>query len=68
MKKEMTFEEAMTRLEEISRAMQDGTSLEKSIELYEEGAKLAAFCSKALKNAEQKLINLSQIKESDENE
>lgn len=65
MKKEMTFEEAIVRLEEISKALGDGASLEQSLELYEEGAKLAAFCSKALKNAEQKLITLSQIKEND---
>lgn len=56
MNKNITFEEAIKRLEEITNLLESGEkSLEKSMELYQEGAKLSEFCSKALKEAEQKI-------------
>lgn len=67
MKKSLSFEEALKRLEEITAVLEAGNKpLEESIKLYEEGAELAAFCDKALKNAEQKISVLTMKDESGE--
>lgn len=59
--KKKTFEESMTRLEEIVSALERGEStLEESIALFEEGTKLAAACAKQLDQAEQKVLKLSK--------
>lgn len=51
---EMTFESAMSRLEEIVALLEDSSApLDKAMELYTEGSKLAAFCSAKLEKAEQ---------------
>lgn len=56
----MTFEQAMTRLEQIVAALESGKStLDESLKLFEEGTKLTAFCSEQLKNAEQKIRKLT---------
>ena len=66
MKKE-SYESSIKRLEEIVGMLEDGKlPLEKSLGLYEEGTKLAAFCSGYLNNAEQKIISLSDIENSGE--
>lgn len=58
--KEMTYEKAMQRLDEISKLLENGEcSLEESVTLFEEGTKLADFCGKCLKNAEQKITELT---------
>lgn len=55
-KKEVTFEEAMTRLEEIVRLMESGSApLDRSLALFEEGVGLVKFCSEMLDCAEQKV-------------
>lgn len=60
MNKEMAFEAAMSRLEEIVAALESGKcTLDDSLKLFEEGTKLTAFCSKQLKTAEQKIIKLT---------
>ena len=41
-------------------------TLDESLKLFEEGAKLAAFCSKALDTAEQKITTLAQDTEKTE--
>lgn len=49
MKAPKTFEEGMTRLEEILAKMQsDETSLAESVKLYAEAANLVEYCSKTL--------------------
>lgn len=54
MEEKKTFEEAMNRLEYIVRALERGeTSLEDSLNLFEEGAALIAECEKRLDEAEQ---------------
>jgi exodeoxyribonuclease VII small subunit len=59
MKNKMNLEEAMNRLEEIANLLEIGdTSLEKSIQLYEEGTQLIEFCNSKLKEAEQKILKL----------
>lgn len=56
----MTFEQAMTRLEQIVATLESGRcSLDDSMKLFEEGARLTAFCQKALRSAEQKIIKLT---------
>lgn len=52
MNEEMSFEQAMSRLEEIVRILETGDSgLEKSMILYKEGATLSQFCHKKLEKA-----------------
>lgn len=51
--KKPTFEENMTRLEEIVRAMERGdVALEESLMLFQEGTELVAACNKLLDNAQ----------------
>ena len=59
MKKQQTFESAVERLEEIISVMDsDNIDLDKSIELFSEGAKLIDFCNKSLDNAKLKVEKL----------
>ncbi len=52
----MTFEQAMERLEEISQALSENqVSVDESLELYAEGAKLIRFCSEKLKGVSLKI-------------
>ncbi len=52
----LTFEQALSRLELIVRELESGeVALEESIALFEEGIKLSALCSNLLKNAKQKV-------------
>lgn len=61
MDKEMTYENAMSRLEEIVSALEEKEiSLDESMKLFEEGTKLTAFCSKKLNEAEQKITLLTK--------
>ena len=56
---EMTFEQAMKRLEEIVTQLEAGEApLDKSMALFEEGTKLIASCSKQLDQAEQQVVKL----------
>ena len=53
---EKKFEDAMKRLEDIVQNLENGDlPLENSLEVFEEGMKLAGFCSKKLEEAEQKV-------------
>ena len=52
----LTFEQAMTRLEEITACLEDSkTSLDEAMKLYEEGMRLSAFCNEKLNEAELKI-------------
>ena len=54
----------MARLREITEILEKGeSSLEESITLFSEGAELSAFCYDTLKNAEQKIATLDEVKE-----
>ena len=54
--KEKTFEEALGRLEEIVRALENGNAqLDASLALYEEGVSLVKLCNNRLDAAEQKV-------------
>ena len=59
--KELTFEEAAARIDEIVRMLERGDApLDKSLALFEEGAKLIKNCGKILDQAEQKLVSLQK--------
>lgn len=59
--KAQTFEACIKRLDEIVNQMESGeTTLDESLKLFEEGAKLAATCNKLLANAELKITKLTQ--------
>ena len=54
-----TFEESMTRLEQIVRAMERGdVALEESLKLFQEGTKLVQGCTKLLDKAELEVVKL----------
>ena len=51
--KELTFENAMARLEEIVGSLESGDfALDKSLSLFEEGIKLVRLCNNYLEKAE----------------
>ena len=57
----LTFEQAITRVDEIVRTLEKGDApLEKSLALFEEGTGLIKFCSKMLDSAEQKVVKLQK--------
>ena len=56
MTKQLSFEEAIQRLDKIVAGLEDGDlTLEGSLKAYEEGVKLAAFLQKQLESAEKKI-------------
>ena len=62
----MSFESDLKRMEEITQLLKNPeTGLEKSIELYEEGSKLAKELSKTLDQIQRKVEKVTSI---DENE
>ena len=65
----MKFEEAIRRLGEIVRALENGeVALDDSIALFEEGMKLSKKCTEILETAEQKVRFLQQGEIKDKNE
>ena len=60
-KQALSFEDSLTRLEEIVRHLEKGDlPLNDSLTLYEEGTGLIAACSKLLDEAEQKVVKLKK--------
>ena len=60
-KKEMSFEEMLKRLDVIVRALEKGdAALDKSMKLYTEGAELIRLCTKQLNEAEQTVVRLQK--------
>lgn len=65
-KKKITFEEELNRLQEISELLEsDEIGLDESVALYEEGMKLSANCYNHLKKAELKVTELKKKLEED---
>lgn len=61
MSEELKYEDAVKRLDEIVLKLEsDNTTLDESIKLFEEGTRLAAFCSDKLKKAQQKITVISK--------
>jgi exodeoxyribonuclease VII small subunit len=58
-KKEKSFEEALSRLEQIVLELEEGElSLEDALQKFEEGIKLSEFCMQKLTQAEGKVKKL----------
>ncbi len=56
MKKKLSFEESMERLEQIVRALERGDAkLEECLQLFQEGTELVRNCSALLENAQQQV-------------
>lgn len=61
MKKSVTFEEAMSLLEEKIKLLESGTlSLDESISVYEETVGLIKICNEKIENAEQRIRILTE--------
>ena len=57
----VTFEQALARLEEIVRMLESGSApLDRSLELFEEGVGLVKMCNGRLDNVEQRIKILSK--------
>lgn len=57
--KNLTFEQAMTKLEEIVHKLEEeDVPLEKAIDYYQEGMKLSKLCDDILQNAQEKMANI----------
>ncbi len=58
---EMKFEDALKRLEEIVQELeQSEPELDRSLEIFEEGIKLARWCTRKLDEANKKIETLSR--------
>lgn len=56
MEEKVTFEQSMQKLSEVTAQLEQGSvSLEKAIELYSEGVRLAAECKKQIQEAKLKI-------------
>ncbi len=67
MNRKMTYEEALGKLKEIVTRLESGEeTLDASLKLFEEGAKLSAFCYEKLQNAEQKIIEITKLEQAAE--
>jgi len=59
--KEIKFEKALSRLESIVEELEKGElDIDKSLEVFEEGIKMARVCSKKLDEAEKKIEKLTR--------
>ena len=57
----LSFEDALKRLEEIVRMLEDGSApLDRSLELFEEGVSLVKMCNSKLDNVEQRIKILAK--------
>lgn len=62
------LEQNIKRLEDIAKKLEEGTNLDESLKLYEEGCKLAKNCLKELEKAKGKIIMIKKdFEEKDEN-
>jgi len=60
-KKDMSFEEALARLETIVRMLESGgAALDESLSVFEEGISLVKMCNEKLEAAEQKIKILTK--------
>lgn len=60
-KKELSFEESLTRLENIAQILEnESPSLSEALEMYEESAKLLKSCTELLDKAKAKITVLAK--------
>ncbi len=63
-KSKKSFEEALSRLEDIAEQLESGdVDLDETMNLYEEATSLAKWCHEKLARAEEKLYKLSKENE-----
>lgn len=61
MSNKLTFEEAMSKIEEIAEKLETGkVNLDEMVELYKQGTELSVYCNKMIDEAEQKIRILSK--------
>lgn len=69
MNKEFDFEKAMNRLKEISETLEsEEISLDKAIELFDEGLALSKKCQDTLENYETRVKDLVKAHQGDQND
>lgn len=67
MNRKMSYEEALAKLKEIVSRLESGEeTLDNSLKLFEEGAKLSTFCYEKLQNAEQKITEITKLEQAAE--
>lgn len=54
------IEQDVKKLEEIAKKLEQGTNLDESLKLYEEGCKLAKNCLKELEKAKGKIVMIKK--------
>lgn len=60
-KDELSFEELVTKLEDVTNKLEkDNLNLDESIKLFEEGMEISKKCNKRLEEAEKKITILLQ--------
>ena len=65
--KNMKYESALKRLEEITEKLDSGNlTLDESLKLFEEATELTAFCNSYLENAKLKITELTQKKDDED--
>lgn len=63
-KERLSFEQALSRLQEtVEELEKEDVSLERSVELYEEGMKLSKTCTELLENAR---LRIDKVNEQDD--
>ncbi len=61
MENSLTYEQAVSRLEEIVELLEKNeVPLDEALKLFEEGTKLTAFCSEKLREAKQKITEIEK--------
>ncbi len=61
MENNLTYEAAVTRLEEIAGILEKNeVSLDEALKLFEEGTRLTSFCTEKLKDAKQKITEIEK--------
>lgn len=67
--KDISFESALKRLEEIVAKLEGGDlSMEESLKLFEDGAALSIICNRKLEETEQKILQLSEMNHTNSDE
>ncbi|HZK27880.1 MAG TPA: exodeoxyribonuclease VII small subunit [Thermoclostridium sp.] len=62
MEQNLNYEDAVKQLNEIVQLLEKGDiSLDKSLELFQKGVSLSAYCTKKLDEIEKKIVQLVEV-------